>query len=183
MTSAQCPKCDQLVIGTLAQIQSHIIGCSVRKSVKKAKASKNQKVATAPTVPLVLKPKPKGYLRQISFFIPGMVTTSLNPMLHQHVGAAFRDKERWREAVLTTLGKAPTVPDCVVAVTIVRMVSHASKRLDPDNLAGSFKYLIDAIKTAGWLRDDGPDDIRLSPSQTVCDDVGMYIELTYLKYR
>lgn len=47
----------------------------------------------------------------------------------------------------------------------VRIISYRCRLLDIDNLAGGSKFLIDAIRYQGLIRDDSPDAIELSVSQ------------------
>lgn len=47
----------------------------------------------------------------------------------------------------------------------VRVTSFRCRLLDIDNLAGGSKFLIDALRYQGFIRDDSPDAIELSFAQ------------------
>jgi hypothetical protein len=47
----------------------------------------------------------------------------------------------------------------------VRIISYRRRLLDIDNLAGGAKFIIDALRYDGLIRDDSPDAIELSVSQ------------------
>lgn len=47
----------------------------------------------------------------------------------------------------------------------VRVTSLRRRLLDIDNLAGGSKFIIDALRYQGFIRDDSPDHIELSFSQ------------------
>jgi hypothetical protein len=49
--------------------------------------------------------------------------------------------------------------------TIVEIVRCSTSLLDADNLGGSVKYLLDAIRYCGLIRDDDPGSIELKVSQ------------------
>lgn len=66
-----------------------------------------------------------------------------------------------------TLGKAQR-KEVGQSRTRVRIVSRRRRLLDPDNLAGGSKYLIDGLRYAGLLKDDSPDYISLIVEQVKC---------------
>lgn len=43
----------------------------------------------------------------------------------------------------------------------VTITSHRARAVDPDNLAGGSKYLIDALRVCGLITDDSPEHIEL----------------------
>lgn len=47
----------------------------------------------------------------------------------------------------------------------VRITSFRCRLLDIDNLAGGSKFIIDALRYQGFIRDDSPDQIELSFAQ------------------
>lgn len=62
----------------------------------------------------------------------------------------------------------------------VRIKSCRKRLLDPDNLVGGVKYLLDGLRYAGILPDDNPDQITLQVSQEkVADNERTEIEIVY----
>lgn len=55
--------------------------------------------------------------------------------------------------------------DAMSQRTLVRITSYRKRLLDPDNLTGGAKYLIDGIRHAGLISDDRPEDIELVVAQ------------------
>jgi len=64
----------------------------------------------------------------------------------------YRKKwHRWVWESVLAAGGAPAAPLERAAVTCVR---HSAREPDPDNLAYSFKVVLDGLKHAGVIRDD-----------------------------
>lgn len=71
----------------------------------------------------------------------------------------FRQKERvnWRMLVASKVGRmGPAVP---LERARLRLTRHSTTRPDPDNLAMSFKAVVDGLVSCGVLRDDSSDVI------------------------
>lgn len=64
------------------------------------------------------------------------------------------------EPLAAAQGKAAGSPRIVV-----RIASFRVRLLDPDNLAGGAKYIVDGLRYAGLIPDDSPDQIILEVSQ------------------
>ena len=52
--------------------------------------------------------------------------------------------------------------------SVVRITSIRNRLLDPDNLVGGCKYIIDALTKAKVIKDDTQKDIRLEVYQAKC---------------
>lgn len=172
--STPCPLCKQIITGTLEDLQRHYAVCAAKK--QRSGAGEKPKGRTQ------RKPDPREgerpALHYIRFFIPVMLTSSNNAMLHAHVGAAFADKDRWRKAVdPLLLGFQPAKNRRKLDI-----VRSAMTVLDKDNLYGSAKFLIDAIKTAGALVDDNPEWVDLDVDQKWMPEEGkgMLVTITDL---
>ena len=72
--------------------------------------------------------------------------------------AQAAEAKRWQQIVLTYVlaqGGGPPKPLTVALVTLTR---HSSREPDPDNLATSFKSILDSLVKAGVLADDKPQN-------------------------
>jgi len=68
------------------------------------------------------------------------------------------------------------------ARALVRIERRSRRLLDPDNLWGSVKPVIDCLRVAKLIIGDGPDQIRLEVAQTKvksAKEIGTYIEIAY----
>jgi hypothetical protein len=68
------------------------------------------------------------------------------------------------------------------ARALVRIERRSTRMLDPDNLWGSVKPVIDCLRVAKLIPGDGPDQIRLEVAQTKVKstkEVGTYVEIEY----
>lgn len=159
--TATCPSCGKPITGTLEDIRRHYGVCVATKARAVAKTEKKDKPAGREHRKADPRAGEKPALNRLTFFIPGMLTSSANNMLHEHVGAAFKDKQRWRDAVdPLLLGFQPAKRR-----RRLEIVRSAKTVLDKDNLYASAKFLIDAIKTAGALVDDNPKWVDLDVDQ------------------
>jgi hypothetical protein len=87
-------------------------------------------------------------------------TPSLNEIQGQHWSFAKRQKE----AIAWSLRSALNLQAKIPVATGKRRVSierTGRGRLDPDNLMGGFKWLIDAIKAERLIVDDDDDHLEL----------------------
>lgn len=62
------------------------------------------------------------------------------------------------------MGPAQGEKECPCRIT-VRITSFRRRLLDPDNLVGGAKYLVDGLRYAGLIPGDRPDQIELQVRQ------------------
>jgi len=124
----------------------------------------------APTGPLVLE--------QLAFFVPGMLTQSLNTGIRQHKGEKHQAKKRWYDTLLPAFSHLLN-EECKRYRWTVRITRCSTKKLDYTNLVGSMKPLEDVLRDLGCFRDDDVESIDVDPQQCLVarDSVGMRIEL------
>jgi len=68
-------------------------------------------------------------------------------------------REKWRKRIRTVAGLPRyDEPQGKVRVTIT---VYRGRRQDPDNVGGSLKPVLDALKDCGWIVDDSPKWIDL----------------------
>jgi hypothetical protein len=91
-----------------------------------------------------------------TIYIP-RVTPSLNVTIRQHWAKRAREKEMWRRYLLVAMG--PGEHPVYRRICITRIA--AGKGLDPDNLAGGCKQLVDAIRDAGLIEDDDEASVSI----------------------
>lgn len=77
---------------------------------------------------------------------------------------AWRQSKDWRTYVSVICGR-PKVP--CKAKRRLEIITSRKRRLDPDNAVASLKPVIDALKRAGWIRNDSPKWLELEVSQDV----------------
>lgn len=80
-------------------------------------------------------------------------TLSLNQLLNQHHHKRTADKRTWEKLLLVASGPVRKPREIRMRLDIER---HGSRELDPDNLRGGMKPLIDAIRRHGLIFDDNP---------------------------
>lgn len=124
----------------------------------------------APTGPLVLE--------HLVFFIPGMLTESLNTGIRNNAGQHHSAKKRWYDTLRPAFSHLVN-EECKRYRWTVRIMRCSTKKLDFTNLVGSMKPLEDTLRDLGCFRDDDPDSIDIDPQQCLVarDKVGMRIEL------
>ena len=94
----------------------------------------------------------------ISFEIPGL-PKGANQLNYQHWRSAQRERDRWYQEVRFALvGKIPRVPLAKARLVLER---HSSVPIDPDQLASSFKYVVDALVHYRVLVDDALKNIGM----------------------
>lgn len=125
----------------------------------------------APTGPLLLE--------HLEFFIPGMLTESLNVGIRNNAGQHHAAKKRWYDALSPAFAHLLN-PVCKEYFWYISIERRSTKKLDFTNLAGSMKPLEDVLRDLGCFRDDDVDSIEIRPSQSLVarDKVGMHICLT-----
>jgi hypothetical protein len=106
-------------------------------------------------------------MRELHISIP-MPTPSLNETLRRHWAARRGDRVQlaWmvREALRSVRWNHPLPSGVPVDITITR---YGWARLDPDNLAGGAKDLIDCLRAEGLLVDDSPKWLTLTCAQHI----------------
>ena len=95
-----------------------------------------------------------------------IATHSLNGTQGQHWSKVRKMKAEIGTALMVALctQERPTLATGKRRLTIVR---HGKGSLDPDNLVGSCKFLIDALRFRGLLVDDTEGAVELVVSQVV----------------
>lgn len=90
------------------------------------------------------------------------VAPSLNRLMRMHWSARRRVLKKWEWIVYAEVyrigGPVALKYHGKVRVQIMRRSNH---RLDPDNLHGAAKLVLDALKTAKVIEDDSPAHIEL----------------------
>ena len=117
-------------------------------------------------------------LNQLVFFIPGMLTQSLNEGIRQHTGQKHQAKQRWRRPVEDAL-RGLVHNESATYFWHITITRRSTRKLDYTNLVGSMKPLEDVIRDTGLIRDDDPDSIEIAAKQEIVAKaaVGMLIEL------
>jgi hypothetical protein len=101
---------------------------------------------------------------KIEILIPEVVP-SLNRLLRLHWAARRSLLNRWEWMVFAELHRQRllnVLPEGRVAVEITRC---GKRQLDPDNLHGAAKIVLDAMKRCGLIADDSSAHIALTCSQ------------------
>ena len=94
------------------------------------------------------------------------IVPSMNVLLRTHWAARRRMLKKWEWILYVEAyrlrGPTGFKFDGKVRVRIIR---RAHRMLDTDNLVGSCKIILDAMKTVGLIPDDSPDHIALTCEQ------------------
>ena len=93
-----------------------------------------------------------------SIYIP-KITPSLNEVLRRHWSINYAEKRSWIGWITVLVG----VPACQYRRIIITRV--ATRDLDPDNLAGGCKSLLDAIRDVGLILDDDAKSVSVEYRQ------------------
>ena len=96
-----------------------------------------------------------------SWYLP-RIPKSPNEVLGGHWRKLQGERGGWRTLVAAICGK-PEEP--VTFRVRLRLDCVRQRLLDPDNLVGSVKPVIDALKRQGWLQDDTPALLKLEVAQ------------------
>jgi len=109
----------------------------------------------------------------IEFTIP-RVPLSPNRMLRMHWGTRAKDMREWTMWLGIKMTPSQRLSLRQTALRVKRMeigisIYHKSRRylFDPDNLVGSVKHFLDAMRQAKFLKDDSPQHLKLTVSQDV----------------
>jgi len=90
-------------------------------------------------------------------FLDLPILPRLNPADNRHWRTRQREKTRIQDEVrIAAMGKAPPEP---LQVARIRCTRHSSAEPDGDNLAYSFKMILDQLVCCGVLADDAPRHI------------------------
>ena len=90
---------------------------------------------------------------------------TLNAMLNaSHWGPKQQNKKRWQEYVNLLIGKRKRR---IRRRVLLKIKVYRFSLQDPDNKVGSVKYLVDALKLAGWLCDDTPEFLELEVEEVI----------------
>jgi hypothetical protein len=82
-----------------------------------------------------------------------------NRLFSQHWTARHKHNKKWHTLVALAVGhKAPDKPLTKARLTLTR---HSCRAPDPDNLAASFKPVIDGLRYALVIADDNPNVVSL----------------------
>jgi len=137
---------------------------------KKRKSSGGTTKAAAPDGPYGL--------LELKFFIPGMITQSLNTTLNNNISQQGKDKQRWYDALRAPLSYLVN-DESRAHFWQIDITRYGAKKLDKTNLVGGMKPLEDALCYLGLMRDDDPDSSNLDAHQIVVPvgKRGMLIEL------
>ncbi len=87
-----------------------------------------------------------------------------------------KEKEEWGERFISL---APVVAP--IDIHVERIYGGRGKAMDPDNLVGGVKPVLDGLVRAGIIPDDNPDQIRLYVSQVKGE--GMAVRITIIGRR
>jgi Holliday junction resolvase RusA-like endonuclease len=103
-------------------------------------------------------------LRQIDLYDTD--TVSPNVMLRAHWAVRKKWKQKYQRLFSDWLQQNGdfTCPK-PVHIDITRCVAGRGKMMDPDNLVGSVKLLIDALRECGILYDDTPECVSIQVNQ------------------
>ena len=104
-------------------------------------------------------------------------TPSLNEIHGKHWGSNVRNKTATMWFLTAALLRSPHVPRAA-GKRILTIERHGRGRLDHDNLVGGVKWLVDAIKDRGLIRDDSEEWMDLRVSQIVRRDVSPHTVVT-----
>ena len=109
--------------------------------------------------------------------IPDFDLTSPNKLLRMH----FAQRARLKKAIeiqLVGFGDAP-IPEMIpkIRVEITRHYGYRKREFDLDNLYGSAKLLLDAMRGIGVIPDDTPKHIDLCVEQKKSPDKSTFVTI------
>ena len=93
------------------------------------------------------------------------IVPTLNKKLRQHWAVKKKDRATYgvlvgSEMIKAGIKKAKKADKFVLIIT-----SYRPRLMDPDNLVGAHKWMIDALRDKGFIYDDDPDHIHLLVEQ------------------
>lgn len=94
------------------------------------------------------------------------IPPSPNNLLGAHWRHRAKNSELWRQEVWLALYQSKAVPPAPYPRAQVSIDRRSRGQLDPDNLVGSVKPVIDALRYAKVLLDDSPAHLELKVTQT-----------------
>jgi hypothetical protein len=108
------------------------------------------------------------------WFFPIVPFWTPNKLRGKHWGVAKKSADEWRHNVGAICGRAknPCTGRRRLEITVSR-----PRRLDPDNETAALKPVIDALKRAGWIKNDSPKWLVLVVVQVRDKTASMRIEL------
>lgn len=105
----------------------------------------------------------------------------LNKLLHMCWQARKRLQDTLNsEVAAAVLVHDPEIPKGFLGAKKKRVVVitlYRKKLQDPDNLVGSVKPLVDALKKAWLIYDDSPEWLTLRVHQAKCEEQKTYVEI------
>ena len=102
------------------------------------------------------------------FDLENMDLVSPNRMLRMHWATRRKWKEDYSDRVWCQTSKWPKNLD-PCHIKIERLFTGRQKAMDPDNLVGSVKFLLDGMRSCGVISDDNPECISLEVHQRRTD--------------
>lgn len=102
--------------------------------------------------------------RSIVLTVP-KASPSLNATTRQHWRVYYRQKKLWEKLLWVAKAEAGIYGMPMFEYANVRICRYGAKLLDPDNLVGGMKPLIDSLKALGIIVDDSPAHMSLSVMQ------------------
>jgi len=105
-------------------------------------------------------------------FLPKL-TPSLNVSIREHWSKRRREKHGWVWMLISAVGQDQG-PFSRIGITRV-----SKGVLDPDNLSGGCKQILDAIRDLGWIADDDAKSVTVEYAQKkpgADEDQGMILE-------
>ncbi len=91
----------------------------------------------------------------VEFKIMGLPKSS-NTLLRRHWALVSKEKKMWHHFVLVNCMTYEAEPMTKARLTLTR---YSSVEMDADNLAASFKFVVDGLVKAGVILDDKPSVI------------------------
>lgn len=105
---------------------------------------------------------------QYEFVLDKLDLVSPNKMLRMHWATRREWKDIYSDAVWAVTEKwSKHLDPC--HIKIERLFTGRQKAMDPDNLVGSVKFLLDGMRSCGVISDDNPECISLEVHQRRTD--------------
>lgn len=93
------------------------------------------------------------------------IPPSPNITLRMHWRNRSKLNQLWKDEVWASLVTLPTIRQAFPKAR-VRIDRRSRRQLDPDNLVGSMKPVLDALRAQGVIQNDTPDHIELTVTQS-----------------
>lgn len=90
---------------------------------------------------------------------------SLNATTRAHWMVYYRQKKLWERLIWVAKVEARVFSDPLFERAALTITRYGKRQLDPDNLVGGVKVLVDALKALRIITDDSPDHIWLTVYQ------------------